>query len=163
MFQRSALALLLAAAAAAPLSAQTAAELKPLPRAQMIANAEDAFAKVDANKDGQMTRAEIETFQASSFAAQAAARNAAVFAALDSDKNGQISPAEFAKLNAAAPKPDATRVLRNDTNNDGKVSLAEHRAAALATFDKLDVNKDGAVSVAEMKAGASVETAPKGR
>jgi hypothetical protein len=33
-----------------------------------------------------------------------------------------------------------------DTNHDGRVSLAEAQAAALAHFDKADINHDGTIS-----------------
>ena len=50
-------------------------------------------------------------------------------------------------------KADATPVLnRFDTNKDGKVSLAENRAPAIAQFDRADTNKDGTLSVEEQRA-----------
>ena len=142
----------LALLASAPAFAQASGE--SLPRAKFTANAEAEFARVDINKDGQMSRSEIETFQRTSFTARIAARNKAMFAELDSDKNGQISPAEFAKA-TPAPKVDASVVLRVDANKDGQVSLAEHRGAALDTFTKLDTNKDGTLTQAEVQALAA--------
>ena len=140
----------LALLASVPAVAQT--EPKPLPRAMFIANAEAEFNKVDTNKDGQMSKLEIETFQRSTSIAVAEARSKAVFAALDVDKNGQLSAVEFAKLTTKPPAVDAARVLKMDSNKDGKLSLAEHRSNALANFDRLDANKDGSVTVAELKA-----------
>ena len=35
---------------------------------------------------------------------------------------------------------------RMDGNRDRQISLAEHRAAMLANFDRLDTNRDGVVS-----------------
>ena len=55
------------------------------------------FRKMDADKNGQLTRAEIEQFQTQQLAAQARARNKSLFGQLDKDKNGQLSQAEFAK------------------------------------------------------------------
>ena len=147
----------LALVAAAPLAAQTvAAPQAPagptsVTRAQVTANAEAEFARVDANKDGQMSRAEIENYQRISATARITARNKALFAELDADKNGQISAAEFAKA-SPVPKPDATYVLRINANKDGQVSLAEHRGAALETFVKIDTNKDGTLTAAEVRA-----------
>ena len=136
-------------AAAAPALAQDS-----LPRAQAMARAEAEFVKVDVNKDGQMSRTEIETFQRVSITTANAARAKAVFERLDSDKNGQLSPAEFAKVNSAAPKVDASDVLRIDTNKDGQISLAEHKAATLATFTSVDANKDGVLTATEVRAVA---------
>src|SRR5688572_6108239 len=84
-------------AAAAPLAAQTTTAPSTVSRAQMTANAEAEFARVDANKDGQMSRTEIENYQRTSATARITARNKALFAELDADKNGQISAVEFAK------------------------------------------------------------------
>lgn len=136
--------------AAAPAFAQPGG-VTTVPRAKVVANAEAEFAKVDTNKDGQMSRAEIESFQRTSLTTRATARNTALFAELDSDKNGQLSAAEFAKA-MPAPQVDASSVLRIDSNKDGQVSLAEHRAATLDTFTKIDTNKDGLLTAAEVQA-----------
>lgn len=40
-----------------------------------------------------------------------------------------------------------------DTDGNGKVSAAEHAAAAKAMFERMDVDKDGSVTAAEMDAG----------
>ena len=138
----------------APAFAQAGGGTDSVPRAKIVANAEAEFKRVDANKDGQMSRTEIETFQRTSTQARITARNKALFAELDSDKNGQINAAEFAKA-TPAPKVDASSVLRVDTNKDGQVSLAEHRGATLDTFNKVDANKDGKITAAEVQAAAS--------
>ena len=137
--------------AQAPAAAASEAD-KKIPKAEVVANADKEFAEVDTNKDGKMSRTEIETFQRAVAVEMATARNKAVFAALDADKNGQVSAAEFAKLNSGTPKVDPSNVLKIDTNKDGQVSLAEHRAATLATFTQFDTNKDGSLTAAEVKA-----------
>lgn len=143
--------LALALVAPASLLAQAAGGAESVTRAKIVANAEAEFARVDANKDGQMSRTEIEATQRTTFAARVDARNKALFAELDSDKNGQISPIEFAKA-TPVPKPDASTVLRIDTNKDGQVSLAEHRSATIETFIKIDANKDGVITGPEVQA-----------
>ena len=143
-------------AAAAPLAAQTTTPPSTVSRAQMTANAEAEFARVDANKDGQMNRTEIENYQRTSATARITARNKALFAELDADKNGQISAVEFAKA-SPIPRPDASVVLRIDANKDGQVSLAEHRGAALETFGRIDTNKDGTLTAAEYRAVMQAE------
>jgi Ca2+-binding EF-hand superfamily protein len=134
---------------AAPAVAQPAAT--GMARTKLQADAEAEFARVDVNKDGQMSRTEIETFQTARLAEALNARTKAVFAELDSDKNGQLSAAEFARLNPPR-KADAASVLTVDSNKDGQVSLAEHRTAALKTFDDLDANKNGILTPAEVDA-----------
>lgn len=138
----------------APALAQAGSET--MPRAKFVSNSEADFARIDANKDGKMSRAEIETYQAASIATRVAARNKALFAELDSDKNGQISATEFAKA-TPAPKPDASNVLRMDSDKDGSISLAEHRSATLDVFTRIDTNKDGAITAAEAQAAAQAQ------
>jgi Ca2+-binding EF-hand superfamily protein len=140
----------LALTASAAAVAQTA-PVTTITRAKVVANAEAEFARVDANKDGQMSRDEIESFQRNALMTAAAARNKAIFAELDADKNGQLSAAEFAKLSSGTPKVDASGVLAIDTNKDGKISLAEHKAATLDTFVKMDGNKDGVLTEADVR------------
>lgn len=151
MFRQSLLAIALLAPA--PLFAQ--AEPPPLTRAKVTANVAVEFKKIDANNDGQLTKAEIEQAQLNAIRERIQARNRALFAMLDADKSGQISAAEFNKLPAAAPRPDASNLLRFDTSKDGKISSAEHSTATFANFDRMDANKDGTVSVAEMRAAAA--------
>jgi hypothetical protein len=138
------------AAVAAPQGAAGGA----ISRAQFVAQMDNQFGKMDANRDGQLSKAEIEQSQTEAAVAEAKARNRARFAELDTDKNGQLSPAEFA---AATPPPPAANgqptLTRGDRNRDNQISLAEHRIVTLANFDRLDTNRDGVVTPAEMKAG----------
>lgn len=135
----------------APLRAETAPAT--LPRAQFIADMDGQFRKIDTNKDGQLTAAEVAAYQNAAAAGLVQARQRAAFAALDTDRNGQLSPAEFAKIPVTTPTANPTTIMRFDTGRDGRVSLIEHRTATLANFDRLDTDKDGNVSPAEMKAG----------
>lgn len=125
-----------------------------LPRAQFIAGMDSEFRKMDADRNGQLTKAEIEQFQALQAAAQAEARNRAMFKQLDTDKNGLLNAKEFSKI---ASPPSASNgqpmIARMDGNRDGQVSLVEHRTATVSNFDRLDTDKNGVVTAAEMKAG----------
>jgi Ca2+-binding EF-hand superfamily protein len=135
-------------------SALAAQAAQSLPRAQFISDMDSEFRKMDADKNGQLTRAEIEQHQKLQAAALAQSRNRALFAQLDSDQNGQLSPAEFAKVATPAPAANGQPMIaRMDGNRDSQVSRVEHRTATLANFDRLDSDKDGIVTAAEMKAG----------
>jgi hypothetical protein len=127
---------------------------KPIARAQFLASVDGEFRKIDADKNGQASKAELEQFQQRQMVAAAEARNRAQFAGLDANKDGQLSPAEFARLVPPPPLANGQAVLaRMDGNRDGQVSLVEYRAATLANFDRLDTDRDGTVTPTEMKAG----------
>jgi Ca2+-binding EF-hand superfamily protein len=150
------IALLITVASASGASAQETG----VPRAQFITVQTGEFNKIDADKNGQLTRKEIEDFQRLSAVAQSGARNRQLFAQLDTDRNGQLSPAEFLKFNPPANTANATPMLtRMDRNRDSQINLVEYRTATLANFDRLDVDKDGTVTPAEMKAGGITPTA----
>ena len=122
-------------------------------RSQFAAEMDTQFRKIDVNKDGFLTRSEVEEHQKAVALAEAAARNRGLFTTLDTNRNGQLSRAEFAKLPVTAAPTSPATIMSFDTGRDGKVSLIEHRTATLANFDRLDTDKDGNVSPAEMKAG----------
>jgi Ca2+-binding EF-hand superfamily protein len=128
---------------------------QPIQRAQFLAQMDSQFRSIDADKNGQLTRTEIEQHQQQSAAAEAKARNRAQFTQLDVNKNGQLSPAEFAKLTppTAAAANAGPMLAREDINRDSQITLIEHRTATLDNFDRVDTDKDGVVTPAEMKAG----------
>ena len=71
------------ALAADPAKTDKPAAAQPMDHSKMTG---DAFAKLDTNKDGKLSKIEM-----------AKDPKAAHFSMLDSDKNGSLSPAEFAK------------------------------------------------------------------
>jgi Ca2+-binding EF-hand superfamily protein len=146
--------------AASPALPQAAAAPKgpqPVSRTVYMSRVDRGFSEIDTNKDGYVDRAEYESAEARAIAtrrAQILKQRQAAFKQLDKDKSGSLSLTEFNSAVAAEPtrKPDATpRIVRLDTNKDGKVSMAESRAPANAQFDRLDTNKDGILSVEEQK------------
>lgn len=141
-----------------PAPALKPATVVPVPRADFIKTMDVEFAKMDANKDNVVTRAEIEQYQRAASLAEARARVRALFARLDADKNGQLSAAEFDKMEVATASPNAAPILGpNDVNHDGKITLVEFRTAKLANFDGMDADKDGIVSIAEMRAAGLIK------
>lgn len=144
---------------AAPKPAQT--------RADVQKRVAERFAMIDANKDGAVTQAEIDTRRAEGKAKRQemrAAHREKLFAALDTDKNGSISKAEF-----NAPRPDrADRAERGERGErggkhwGGKRGHRGHFAGgpgggwggrggmgAGGWMMRLDANKDGKVTLAE--------------
>lgn len=142
--------------AAAPLAAQ--ASSTDVPRSTYIQVQDQEFGKIDADKNGQLTREEVEAFQRAAAVAQSGARARALFGQLDKDRNGQLSFAEFAATQGAAPQADGRPFIAQlDSNKDGRVSLIEHRAGKLVRFDSIDADKDGIVSAAEMRAAGVIK------
>lgn len=140
--------------AQAPAQAQQAPQSQT--RATFTQNVDATFNIVDANKDGFVTRAEIEaaqTKQLQELKARQQAELSAEFKKLDTNKDNQLSMAEFNAGAAPLPAtaPDAP-IAHLDTNKDGKISRDEYRAPKLADFDKADKNHDGTLTVAEFKA-----------
>ena len=116
-------------------------------RTHFIEVMDTEFKQMDADKNGIVTKKEIEDFQRATSILVAQQRNIALFQALDKDKNGQLTPAEFANLPMNVAQPNAAPVLaQTDTNRDGQITMVEYRTGKLASFDRMDTDKDGIVS-----------------
>lgn len=137
--------------------AATAQSAAPIPRATFLTVMDDEFRKMDADKSGQVTRAEIEAFERAVAVAEAQARNRAMFAQLDTDRNGQISLAEFARVTPSVPLNAQPVIAEYDGNRDGQVSQVEYRTVKLGRFDRIDADKDGIASIAEQRAAGIIK------
>ena len=157
-----------AAIAATALPAAAFAQTKPAPaqqqapqsetRAAYTQNVDATFNQVDTNKDGFVTRAEIDAAQTKELQALKTRQQQelqAEFTKLDTNKDKQLSLAEFQAAARPLPptQPDAP-IAKLDSNKDGKISRDEYRAPKLADFDKADANHDGTLTIAELKAVA---------
>ena len=148
----------LLATGAAPAAAPKLTAPVPVPRTEFIATMDAQFAKMDADRNKIVTRAEIEQYQRALALVEARAEARALFARLDTDKNGQLSAAEFERMAITPPPPNAAPLLGEaDLNKDGRITLVEYRTAKLANFDRMDTDKDGVVSIAEMKAAGLIK------
>jgi hypothetical protein len=87
------------------------------------------FTAMDANRDGQVARAEWKG-------------NAIGFAMHDADGDGVLSGAELTP--ATAPEDPAAVFLRLDSNHDGSLARGEWTGPT-DDFDRLDDNQDGKV------------------
>jgi Ca2+-binding EF-hand superfamily protein len=129
----------------------------PVPRATFIATMDAEFRRMDTDKNGILTRKEIEEFQRTVAVLAAQRRNAALFQQLDKDKNGSLTAGEFAGLPMNIPRANAAGVLgQTDGNRDGQVTIVEYRAGKLVNFDRMDSDKDGIVSPTEMRAAGLI-------
>ena len=136
-----------------PQPQRKASASQPVSRGMFLGSMDAEFRKMDADKNGTVTRAEIVDFERAISILKTRTANRALFAKLDLDRNGQVSQAEFARLASAPPAPNPAPTLqRFDLNKDQAVSLVEYRTGTLANFDRMDSDKDGFVSPAEMAA-----------
>jgi Ca2+-binding EF-hand superfamily protein len=96
--------------------------------------------EMDTDKNGVVSRAEIE------------ALNAARAAEIDADKDGKISSAEFmAWHDAQRQKRMEKRLAAMDSDGDGAVSVAEFEAASTWRLARLDRDGDGEIEPREMR------------
>ncbi|MEM9267843.1 MAG: histidine kinase [Pseudomonadota bacterium] len=107
----------------------------------------DMFQRLDANGDGQLTKAEVE-----------AAANLR-FANMDSNGDGLLSSAEItagAKRGGERASKRAARMIeRADANGDGLLSqteIANARPEGKSMFDRADANGDGVLTQEEARA-----------
>jgi Ca2+-binding EF-hand superfamily protein len=113
------------------------------------------FKAVDANGDGTLNAAELQSAEGKVQQQRIAAvrgKIEAEFTKLDTNKDGQLSKAEFmaaAPVTSSTPPNGAKLLAVLDKNKDGKVVIDEYRAPILARFDAIDTNKDGVISDAE--------------
>lgn len=145
-------------------------QMKAMTRAEMIQKVQDHFAKLDSNKDGFVTKEEMEagrTAMREQRADRMKNRASGMFDRMDSNHDGSVTRAEFDAAHAAMGERmgkmhGAMRGMHDgmaahmfataDSNKDGRVSLQEATVAAAAHFDKLDANHDGTVTPDEMRA-----------
>jgi Ca2+-binding EF-hand superfamily protein len=175
--------LMFGALAAAVLSVPAGAQLAPqgMTRAEMEARVRANFGRVDANRDGYVTREEAQAVRRSVRTERRGDRQAgreAAFARLDANRDGSISRTEFLERRQTAERGDrrARRAERRaerrewlvarrqggmrlggrvferiDADRDGRVSLAEATTARLRLFERLDANRDGRVTREERR------------
>jgi EF hand domain-containing protein len=164
---------------------------RTMTRAEASQHVAKMFAKLDTNRDGFVTREEVEALHHKMMGAMDGrierklsghgmfmGDRGAMFDRLDTNKDGNISRQEFMASHPqvrqermfvmrergehGAPGEPGTRMRMHamgggmrfgghlfdmaDANKDGRVSLAEAQAAALAHFDKADLNRDGKIT-----------------
>ena len=159
-------------------------------RAETVAMVRDHFARLDGDRDGTITTAEV-TARRGAMAQRmreggprrlAMRDPGAAFDRIDANKDGMISREEFASVRQQriekrverrverreGARDGQQRVMRMhrrgggmgaarmivmaDTNRDGRITLAEAEALALQHFDRMDANRDGRVTIEERRA-----------
>jgi hypothetical protein len=151
----SALAALTAGAAVAQATDGRPGRDADVTRAQVVAQTDARFAKLDANRDGNISAAERTAMRGD--------RVAERFKRLDLDGNGSVTQAEMQKAHEArGERGEGRRGGRHgggfsgagataDADNDGLISKAEFQAGALERFDRGDADRNGILTAAERR------------
>jgi Ca2+-binding EF-hand superfamily protein len=100
--------------------------------------AQHMLARIDTDKDGKISKAEID------------AESAALFKRLDKNADGKIASDEVRHHRWGGK--GAGMLGRMDTDKDGNITKAEFTTAEDQMFQKLDANGDGVISQDEMQA-----------
>jgi Ca2+-binding EF-hand superfamily protein len=131
---------------------------RTMTRDEVATHIRDMFARLDTNKDGYITRPELDAMHEKMMSMHGDIQKrledrgvfmdrGAAFDRLDANHDGNISRQEFT---AAQPQVRSERVIvmrdGDSTTGAQRVSLAEAQAAALAHFDKADANHDGKIT-----------------
>jgi Ca2+-binding EF-hand superfamily protein len=135
------------------------------------------FDKLDTNKDGKLSREELE--QGAAYLQPKRRPSDAVFVLIESSDIHEDSQAELQRIydllrkldknNTGKIDSDALKAVRQelleervdniikelDTNKDGKISRDEARGHLKTNFDKIDTNKDGFLDRQELLRAAS--------
>lgn len=142
-------------------------------RAEVQTTTAQMFARLDANRDGFVTKVEADAARAqfrSQFAARAGEKRGAAFDRMDANRDGSVSRPEWDARAAERQKrvaAEGTKGQRGDlrgmrgfgarmfemadANRDGRVSLQEAQTAALQHFEMMDANRDGQVTPEERR------------
>lgn len=145
--------------------------MQPITRAGIAAMIQQHFALLDTNRDGFLTKAEMDagkTARHDRMAERKASRGDARFDRLDTNHDGAVTRQEFDAAHQATGDHGHDGGHRMgmmmhagmgghmfemaDANKDGRVSLQEATNAALTYFDRADANHDGTLGPDEMRA-----------
>jgi hypothetical protein len=119
------------------------------------------FTKMDSDKDGQVTAAEMDAGHASMKGSDHAKDHAT--ARTDAGPSGEKMQDKKAYDHTGTGKSmpkmmsSAQKIAAMDTNNDGKLSAAEHAAGAKQMFSKMDADSDGSLTAKEFSDGHRAE------
>ncbi len=134
-------AMLTAGAAVAMQTQAPTAPKQPISKAEMLARADARFDRLDTNKDGQLSAEERK-------AGAEAARKA-----MAERKGGELQDFVPGARRGGGGGMGERMLARVDTNGDGLISKAEHRAMVEARFARMDADKDGSVEAGEGRKG----------
>jgi Ca2+-binding EF-hand superfamily protein len=148
-----------------------------LQRDEVPAYLRDHFDQLDTNKDGKLSREElekgvaflqprrrpsdflyilIETSDCDDDCAGEIQRVYDTLRKLDKNKDGRIDPEELKAARQEMLEERVDNIIKElDANKDGRISRDEARGPIRRNFDKLDTNKDGFIDREELLRAAS--------
>lgn len=106
--------------------------------------------KMDANKDGAVSKEEFDAFSATRFSSGDVNGNGmslAEFTALHEKTQMEREKEREARKKAMTAK----MFSKIDSNGDGKISAEEHAAGSAKMFGRMDSNEDGVLSKADRR------------
>ena len=137
-------------------------------RQQVIARADEMFARLDANHDGRITPDEMQNMRGmrgmrgmGEHRAGGGDMRQRMFDRMDANHDGNISREEFAQAHPGGPGPemapppggpDGHAMRGRMFGEQGFITLEQMRARALERFDRADANHDGVLTAAEREA-----------
>ena len=122
-------------------------------QAEHTEGAKMMFGKMDTNKDGSVTAQEMDSAHGSMHKeGHATARTEGTPDRERMEDKKAYDPAGKGK---SMPKGMSSeqKIAAMDTNNDGKLSEAEHSAGSKQMFSKMDADSDGSLTAQEWKEG----------
>ena len=160
--------------------------MQPMTRAGIVQMVQQHFTMLDTNKDGFITKAEMDAGKSAMKdrrASRKEERGAKMFDRMDSNHDGSITRQEFDSAHQAmAGRMDGhgRRGMHRmgmmhaagmggrmfdmaDADKDGRVSLQEATTAAAAHFDRADTNHDGTITPDEMRSAHQAMRGKQGR
>src|SRR4249919_878528 len=108
----------------------------------------EAFDRLDANKDGSISRDEFTKGQEERFEKRIEIREQRKEAL----KDGKPGEKQAFRMHHMGGPGGNRMIVMADSDHDGKITLAEAEAMALQHFDQMDTNHDGQVTPEERRA-----------
>jgi Ca2+-binding EF-hand superfamily protein len=109
-----------------------------------------AFDRLDANKDGAISRDEFAKAREQRIEKRIEIREGRKEAMKDKDGRREL------RMHRMGGMGGGRMIVMADSDHDGKITLAEAEAMALQHFDQMDSNHDGQVTPEERRAGRQV-------
>ncbi|HZU51714.1 MAG TPA: EF-hand domain-containing protein, partial [Sphingomicrobium sp.] len=117
----------------------------------MVLNPSQMFDRLDSNHDGVISREEFMSAHARMHARMGGRQEGAATPTPGMSRHGPML-ARWRSMGHEVGRGFIPRLFEMaDTNHDGRVSLQEAEAAALARFDRMDLNHDGRVTPEERR------------